>query len=233
MIYWCRLLSGEIAEAAEMSLPDHYKTLGVSRTAPARVIKQSFRSIALMYHPDICDDPTQEASARFTEAAEAYHILSDPAERRNYDFRWRLYVEMEGPARFRPQTGHGEQSQSQYQNPEIRHKGPAWYMTEPANPNRNELGPFIISCIAGLVIAMILLPLAAANFAPNGLSSLSTSNAIWALLTAEIFYILVVAATTAIIILTRKTIRRLIEMRRQLLLCRAETGRKLPKSQDE
>jgi len=209
-----------------LSLPDHYKTLGVPRTATAGVIKQAFRTIALVHHPDICDNVSQVAAGRFTEAAEAYHVLIDPSERRNYDFRWRLYVEMAGPGRF----NHQPSQDSRPISPELRRKGMAYYLIEPANPNRNELVPFILSCIAVLIIAMILLPIAAVHFAPNGLESLTSSKAIWALVTVEIFYILVVVATTAIIILTRKTIRRLIEMRRQLLLCRAETDHNLPEA---
>lgn len=57
--------------------------LGISRDADAKAIKDTFRSLALKYHPD----RNKEAGAeeRFKEIAEAYAVLSDPKKRAEYD----------------------------------------------------------------------------------------------------------------------------------------------------
>lgn len=59
--------------------------LGVPRDASAAQIKDSFRSLALQYHPDRNKSP--EAQEKFKEIAAAYALLSDPAKRRDYDER--------------------------------------------------------------------------------------------------------------------------------------------------
>jgi len=64
---------------------DYYEVLGVSRDADAKAIKDAFRELALMYHPDRNKSP--DAEARFKEIAEAYAILSDPKKRADYDTR--------------------------------------------------------------------------------------------------------------------------------------------------
>ncbi len=64
---------------------DYYEVLGVSRDADAKTIKDTFRELAMKYHPDRNKSP--EAEARFKEIAEAYAILSDPKKRADYDAR--------------------------------------------------------------------------------------------------------------------------------------------------
>lgn len=67
-----------------MEYKDYYKTLGVSKTATEKEIKQAFRKLARQCHPDACpDDP--KAEARFKEINEAYEVLSDPEKRKKYD----------------------------------------------------------------------------------------------------------------------------------------------------
>jgi curved DNA-binding protein len=63
---------------------DYYATLGVSKTATEKEIKQAFRKLAKKYHPDANpDDPTAEQ--RFKEINEAYETLSDTEKRARYD----------------------------------------------------------------------------------------------------------------------------------------------------
>lgn len=62
----------------------HYEILGVDPGADEDTIKKAYRALAKEYHPDANpDDP--DAEEKFKEAAEAYSVLSDSEERRNYD----------------------------------------------------------------------------------------------------------------------------------------------------
>ena len=64
---------------------DYYEVLGVPRDADQKLIKDTFRQLALKYHPDRNKEPGAEE--RFKEIAEAYAILSDPKKRAEYDAR--------------------------------------------------------------------------------------------------------------------------------------------------
>ncbi len=64
-----------------MAKQDHYRVLGVARSADSQIIRRAFRRLAKRYHPDVgTGDVT-----RFREISEAYQILSDPRRRAEYD----------------------------------------------------------------------------------------------------------------------------------------------------
>ena len=63
---------------------DYYETLGVARTASAEEIKQAFRKLARLYHPDVAKDKVT-GEVKFKEINEAYEVLGDPEKRRRYD----------------------------------------------------------------------------------------------------------------------------------------------------
>ena len=63
---------------------DYYEILGVSKDANQDELKKSFRSLARKYHPDKNPDDS-EAEQLFKEVQEAYAVLSNPEERRQYD----------------------------------------------------------------------------------------------------------------------------------------------------
>src|SRR6516162_1764262 len=63
---------------------DYYKTLGVPKTAAAADIKKAYRELARKYHPDANKGST-EAEERFKEITEAYNVLSDEKQRKEYD----------------------------------------------------------------------------------------------------------------------------------------------------
>jgi curved DNA-binding protein CbpA len=66
------------------STPNHYETLHLSPTASAAEIKRQFYALSKQHHPDRNpDDPT--ASTRFVAISEAYHTLSVPEKRTQYD----------------------------------------------------------------------------------------------------------------------------------------------------
>jgi molecular chaperone DnaJ len=63
---------------------DFYATLGVPQDADAATIKKTYRKLARDLHPDhnVGDAKAEE---RFKEIGEAYAVLSDPEQRREYD----------------------------------------------------------------------------------------------------------------------------------------------------
>jgi DnaJ-class molecular chaperone len=72
---------------------DYYSTLGVTKGATDKEIKQAFRKLARKFHPDV-NPGDKAAEARFKELNEANEVLSDPAKRKKYDelgANWRMY----------------------------------------------------------------------------------------------------------------------------------------------
>lgn len=59
---------------------DHYSTLGVSRNASPEEIKQAYRKLASVHHPDKGGD-----TAKFQEIQQAYETLGDPNKKAEYD----------------------------------------------------------------------------------------------------------------------------------------------------
>jgi molecular chaperone DnaJ len=63
---------------------DYYELLGVSRRAPVKEIRQSYRKLARKFHPDL--NPGDKSSEeKFKQIQEAYDVLSDPKKRQMYD----------------------------------------------------------------------------------------------------------------------------------------------------
>ena len=66
---------------------DFYKTLGVSKDASESEIKKAYRKLARKHHPD--QNPgDKSAEEKFKAVGEAYQVLSDPKQRKQYD-GWR------------------------------------------------------------------------------------------------------------------------------------------------
>jgi DnaJ-related protein SCJ1 len=63
---------------------DLYKVMGLPRNASQTEIKRKYRELTRKYHPDK-NNGSKEASAKFSEVAEAYEVLSDTQKRRRYD----------------------------------------------------------------------------------------------------------------------------------------------------
>ena len=63
---------------------DFYELLECDRTADDKVLKASYRRLAMQYHPDRNPGDT-EAEARFKAINEAYDCLKDPQKRAAYD----------------------------------------------------------------------------------------------------------------------------------------------------
>ena len=67
-----------------MAKKDYYEVLGVLKSASSEEIKKAYRKLALKHHPDK-NKNDKGAEAKFKEASEAYHVLSDKERRKNYD----------------------------------------------------------------------------------------------------------------------------------------------------
>ena len=63
---------------------DFYKILGVAKDVSDAELKKVYRKLARQYHPD-SNPGDAAAEARFKEISEAYTVLSDPAQRKEYD----------------------------------------------------------------------------------------------------------------------------------------------------
>jgi molecular chaperone DnaJ len=65
------------------SKKDYYDVLSIQRSASKEEIKNSYRKLALQYHPDRNKSPGAEE--KFKEISEAYAVLSDDEKRKRYD----------------------------------------------------------------------------------------------------------------------------------------------------
>ncbi len=63
---------------------DFYAVLGVSKDISEADLKKAYRKLARQHHPD-SNPGDAAAEARFKEISEAYAVLSDPEQRREYD----------------------------------------------------------------------------------------------------------------------------------------------------
>src|ERR1700743_3749727 len=83
---------------------DYYKALGVPKTATAAEIKKSYRELARKWHPDANKGST-DAEDRFKEITEAYNVLSDEKQRKEYDDARSMFGGFRVPAGSRPGAG--------------------------------------------------------------------------------------------------------------------------------
>lgn len=74
---------------------DHYRVLGLTRSASKEEIKQAFRKLAMEFHPDKHAHSShhlkENATLKFKEVSEAYEILIDDRKRADYNIRSNSY----------------------------------------------------------------------------------------------------------------------------------------------
>lgn len=86
------------SSSSAVSTPDPYLALGVKRTATQQQIKQQYKKLAMVFHPDIVnaqnsnsggggnhETEKQEANDKFEAISSAYQVLSNPEKRKAYD----------------------------------------------------------------------------------------------------------------------------------------------------
>jgi DnaJ-class molecular chaperone len=67
-----------------MEQKDYYDILGLEKDAGQKEVRDAYRRLALLHHPDRNKD-NPEAAARMKEINESYAVLSDPQKRKAYD----------------------------------------------------------------------------------------------------------------------------------------------------
>ncbi|XP_059296081.1 chaperone protein dnaJ 72-like [Lycium ferocissimum] len=71
---------------------DHYKILGLTRSATKEQIKQAFRKLAMEFHPDkhahSSNQLKENATLKFKQVSEAYETLIDDRKRADYNIRY-------------------------------------------------------------------------------------------------------------------------------------------------
>ena len=65
-------------------MPDYYNVLGIHKTADDKTIRQAYRRLARKYHPDV-NPGDSSAEESFKNVNEAYSVLSNSDNRRQYD----------------------------------------------------------------------------------------------------------------------------------------------------
>jgi DnaJ-class molecular chaperone len=73
-----------------MERKDYYDILGLKKDANPKEIREAYRRLALLHHPDRNKD-NPDAAARMKEINEAYAVLSDPQKRQEYDVLRQAY----------------------------------------------------------------------------------------------------------------------------------------------
>lgn len=63
---------------------DYYRILGVDKTATAKELSKSYRTLARKYHPDT-NQGDAKAEERFKEISTAYEVVGDEKTRKKYD----------------------------------------------------------------------------------------------------------------------------------------------------
>ena len=92
-----------------MEFKDYYATLGLSKTATDKEIKQAYRKLARKHHPDV-NPGDKSAESRFKEINEAYEVLGDSEKRKKYDelgANWRMYEQAQQQGGGAPFGGFG------------------------------------------------------------------------------------------------------------------------------
>ena len=78
--------NGEVKRRTQKILSDsYYGLLGVHPSASIREIRQAYRDLSKLYHPDTTTLPTAIATTKFHQLNEAYATLTSPERRTAYD----------------------------------------------------------------------------------------------------------------------------------------------------
>jgi curved DNA-binding protein len=111
-----------------MEFKDYYQTLGVTKSASEKEIKQAYRKLARKHHPDV-NPGDKSAEAKFKEINEAHEVLGDPEKRKKYDelgANWRMYEQARQQGHDAPGSPFGDAAGGAWN---INMGGPGGYRT--------------------------------------------------------------------------------------------------------
>ncbi len=63
-------------------MKNYYSILEIDKNADKNTIKNSYKKLALKYHPDKNKDNKEQAEEKFKEISEAYEVLSDDEKKK-------------------------------------------------------------------------------------------------------------------------------------------------------
>lgn len=92
-----------------MDSMDYYALLGVERSSPPEEITRAYRLLARQHHPDLHPEDAK-ADMRFKKVNQAYHVLSDPEQRMQYD---QQLAGSQPPPEPAPATGYAHSAQDE------------------------------------------------------------------------------------------------------------------------
>lgn len=95
-------------------VPNHYDTLGLDPKATQAEIKQAYRRLVKLFHPD--RNPAHRDHDQIAQINVAYEVLSDPQHRQSYD--WQLHYCSRG------QTPHSSRDRHQRTATVQRYRSP-------------------------------------------------------------------------------------------------------------
>lgn len=123
-------------------LPDHYKALGVEKSATSAQIKATYRKKVLTCHPDKVTDPAlkEQKQEEFHKIQQAYEVLVDDDKRADYEAHLTIEALRKENAARRAANASAEKS-ARFDVPTrggatMRANGPTRYATEERKPSR-------------------------------------------------------------------------------------------------
>ncbi|GCB25857.1 DnaJ homolog subfamily B member 12 [Aspergillus awamori] len=109
---------------------DYYGVLGLERTCDGRDVRQAYRALALLTHPD--HNKYDDAEIAFKKVGQAYQVLSNPQERAAFD---RQHDRYENKGRIDPHDLYGEEFTDNASGDESSEGYPADEEDEPKIPD--------------------------------------------------------------------------------------------------
>jgi|GEM_PF-3183076 curved DNA-binding protein CbpA len=99
-------------------MKDLYYILGVNKSASEKDIRDAFYKLSKKFHPDV-NNGDKFFEERFKEILEAYEILSDEENRKNYDFAFNYKINSDPKPHYEHQSENGKKhSEPKYQKKE-------------------------------------------------------------------------------------------------------------------
>tara|TARA_Y100000741_G_scaffold321558_1_gene270781 strand:+ start:159 stop:587 length:429 start_codon:yes stop_codon:yes gene_type:complete len=77
-------------------MKNYYEILNVNKNSSPNEIKDSYKKLALKYHPDK-NNNSKESEEKFKEISEAYNVLIDEDKKKQYDMGGKIIIENHNP----------------------------------------------------------------------------------------------------------------------------------------